>query len=255
MPIDLALLYASTALEIAVVAILFHSRITRVFPVFSVYLAWTICSDVTAFALRTSPSYLNFYFAETILDSVLQFSVLLELAWSVLRPFRTALPRSTPWILGVALLVMGAAVWPLAGLTEMTKLTPQWHALIKLQQTFAMLRIIFFLVLAACSQVLAIGWRNRELQVATGLGAFSLANMAASLIHTHQKSITQYHVVDRMLVVAYVGMLTYWAFSFRQQEAPRKELSPRMQSVLLTVAGSARANRIALEELRKSGKL
>ena len=43
----------------------------------------------------------------------------------------------------------------------------------QLQHTVSILRILFFLVLAGGSQLLSIGWRDRELQVATGLGFYS----------------------------------------------------------------------------------
>lgn len=123
-----------------------------------------------------------------------------------------------------------------------------------LVQTFAIIRILFFLVLAAFSQLLAIGWRDRELQVATGLGIYSVASLGAALLHAQMPGADRYHHVDQLVVVSYIVSLIYWAVSFLQQEAPRQEFTPRMQSILLTVSGAARTNRIAVQELRKGNK-
>ena len=57
-------------------------------------------------------------------------------------------------------------IWPLAGLTLPANLTHAGRFFVQLQQTFAVLRIAIFLGLAGFSQLLSIGWRNRELQIA-----------------------------------------------------------------------------------------
>jgi hypothetical protein len=66
----------------------------------------------------------------------------------------------------------------------------------------------------------------------------------------------QYRRLDRFLVASYLCSLLYWAFSFAQKEPERQTFSPQMQSLLLALAGSARATRVALESSTgtKSGK-
>ena len=108
------------------------------------------------------------------------------------------------------------------------------------------MRITAFLALAGLSQLLSIGWRNRELQVATGLGFFSMISLAVSLIHSHQKVGAYYEQFDRLVVASYVCSLAYWIVSFAAKEEERQEFTPQMQSFLLTVTGATRTGRIAL---------
>ena len=120
-----------------------------------------------------------------------------------------------------------------------------------MQQTVSILRIGFFLVLAGCSQLLSIGWRDRELQVATGMGFFSLISLAAALLNTHQASLIQYKHLNQFVIGSFLCCLLYWVVSFAQQEAPRREFTPQMQNLLLAVAGVARAERAALANAHK----
>ncbi|MFP5235183.1 MAG: hypothetical protein ACLGSD_04720 [Acidobacteriota bacterium] len=240
--------------EAAVLALLLQRRVSRLLPVFTIYVSWTIMSDVVSSLLihRFPAHYLQIYNVEMPLDSVLQFGVLVELAWSALRPARALLPRGSFVGVAAVILLAGAAIWPFAGITAISGLTSQWHLTMHLQQTFTILRIVFFLALAACSQLLAIGWRNRELQVATGLGFYSMVSLGALMIQAHQVSPLRYHAIDELVAVSYLFSLLYWVASFVRNEAPRREFSPRMQKFLLAIAGAAHADRLAMEQARKS---
>lgn len=252
MSLDFALWVAGIGTEIAIVAVLVHKRAYRLFPIFSLYIVWGVVNDSTMMAIsRLSPDrYLQAFLVEMPLDSLFQFCVLVELAWAVLRPLRGSISRRAIPGLAVLILLAGAAVWPIAGAVVRQGESAQWHLLLQLQQTFSILRILVFLALAALSQLLAIGWRDRELQIATGLGLYSLVSLGAATMHTHPAAPSFYHAVEQVVVVSYLCSLLYWAFSFVQKEAPRQAFSPRMQSILLSVAGSARASRMAIDDVR-----
>lgn len=253
MTVESALWYSTTCLEVAVIAVALWRKIARLLPVFFAYLIWAILSDVVLMLARSSSPQLYFrvFRYEMPIDSVLQFGVLVELAWSVLRPMRSMLPRRTILVISLLVLIAGAIVWPLTGFTVIHSMPPEWTRLLRLEQTFSVLRILFFFGLAALSQFLAIGWRDRELQVATGLGFYSVISMGAALLHTHPAPPAQFHRIDDIVSFSYLFSLLYWAVSFMQQQAARQEFSPRMQSLLLSVAGAARANRLVIEDIRK----
>ncbi len=124
----------------------------------------------------------------------------------------------------------------------------EWRLLLHLQQDISILRVLLFLVLAGCSQLLSIGWRDRELQVATGLGIYSLVSLAAALMHTHQSMESHFYLLDRIVLASYLLSLLYWVFSFAQKEAKRREFTPQMRDLLLAMAGTAKATRIALAD-------
>ena len=92
---DNALLLAGLAAEAAIVAVLLLKRVYRTFPVFTAYIAWSLLSDVGGYILvhQFPNSDMKVYVADTLIGSVFQFAVLVELSMSVLRPVRASLPR------------------------------------------------------------------------------------------------------------------------------------------------------------------
>lgn len=259
MGLETTLIFAGLVAQAAAAGFLLFRRGFRTVPVFCIFLVWGVASDLTMRYLfhrfgETDSRYYNSYLIEMSLDFLLQFAVLVELSWSVLRPIRAALPRRTILVISALLLLLGAATWPIAGLLTLPGPTHQWHILMQLEQSFSMLRVAFVLVLAAFSQLLAIGWRDRELQIASGLGFYSLLTLGAAILHTQHQMPLVYHNVDLIVIAGYLCSLVYWVISFAQQEAPRQEFTPRMESFLLAVSGAARAQRVTLEQLRKTSK-
>lgn len=247
---ELAVLISSIAAELAIIILMIRGRVFRSFPIFFCYLCWSLFSDCFLYYVRINYSAVRFfhiYLYQLAIDSVLIFAVLVEVAWSVLRPIRNSLPKNS-WIGVAALLAIGALIlWPVAGLAAPRPLSHLGKQLFFLQETPAILRAVFFLALAGFSQVLSIGWRDRELQISTGLGFYSIVSLAVTMAHTHQLSGTQYyHWLDRAVGVSYLAALVYWVFAFARQSVERREFSPQMQSVLLAVAGAARSTRIGL---------
>jgi phosphoglycerol transferase MdoB-like AlkP superfamily enzyme len=248
MNMDNLLWLACTLAEAAVIGLLLYRRVWRTLPFFCVYIVWGLLSSVGAYAvLHFYPaSYFTAYLSGTAVDSTLEICVLIELAWSVLRPLRASLPRRALAVVAGLVVALGAAIWPFAVIPGFSNLPAEWHLLMHLQQTTSILRILFFLALAAGSQVLSIGWRNRELQVATGLGFYSFVSIAVAMLHTHASMGSQYNHLDEIEVASYFFSLLYWGFSFAQQEAERQEFTPQMQNFLLAMAGTARSTRLAM---------
>jgi hypothetical protein len=251
---DSALWIACCLAQAILIGLLFYRRVWRTLPVFCVYCIWDMVSNISVFLIDRyfTSVYLQAYFAQTILDSVLLFCVLVELAWSVLRPVRASLPRGALGLVGVLILVAGAAIWPFAALPSLTNgASKEWLHLIQLQHTVSILRILFFLLLAGGSQLLSIGWRDRELQVATGQGVSSIVHLTVAALQTHLTTGSQYLSLNRIAIAGYLCSLAYWIFSFAQKEAERKEFTPQMRSFLLAAAGVSRSTRVTLTESRK----
>jgi hypothetical protein len=215
-----------------------------------VYCVWSLLSTVGIYPVSRffSVSDLSAYLVEIVIDSSLIFAVLIELAWSIFRPFRSSLPRAAGLIVAAFVLALGAAIWPFANIPGFGYLPPEWHLLMRLQQTTSILEVLFFMVLAGCSQLLSIGWRDRELQVATGLGFYSIIGLGVAMLHTHPSMGPLYNHLNQAVVASSIVSLLYWAFSFSQKEAERQEFTPQMQNLLLAVAGAARSTRVGLAD-------
>jgi hypothetical protein len=239
--------------EAVLVGLLVYRRAWRILPFFFAYCIWDLLSNAGSLAMSHFldsgyGAYITRYLIQTIIDSALQFAILVELAWSILRPIRSSLPRFTPAIIGTLILAVGAAVWPFITMPALVHLPVQIQLSAHLQETVSILRILFFLGLVACSQLLSIGWRDRELQVATGFGLYSIVSLAVTLLQTHQTTGHQYGQLNQLIVGAFICSLIYWISSFSHKQAERREFTPQMQSFLLAMAGAARANRAALAE-------
>lgn len=240
--------FAAIGTEVVLVGLLFRKATYRTFPIFCAYLAWDILDNIGLYATaRLHPAtYFIVYLTALAIDSAFVFAVLVELAWSVLRPFRSALPRGAIVIIAILMGGLFAVIWPFAHSAAFTHYGPQSRLLIHLQQTVAIMRILFFLVLVACSQLLSINWRDREMQIATGLGIYSVVSVAVSILQAGQSIGATLNYLNQVAMASYVCSMVYLLVSFARKTAPRREFTPQMQSFLLAVAGGARATRVSM---------
>lgn len=248
---DSAIYALGVAAEVLLAALLLFRRAYRNWPVFTIYIVWGLFSDLamTLALSRFRSAYTDIYIVETSIDSLMQYAILVEIAASVFRPIRSTLPRWFIPTIACLLIVLCAAAWPLTSLPKLAGLPPHWIFLIRLQQTFSYLRILFFVLLAASSHLVAIGWRDRELQIASGLGFYSIVSLCVSVLHAHQfYSEGIFHRMDEIVSISYVCALIYWIVCFARKEPPRREFSPAMKQLLKVVGGAAREQRDALKK-------
>jgi hypothetical protein len=257
--LEATLFFAGLTAEACFVALIIFRRAFRVFPVFCSYIVWSLLNDAGGYYLMQGyPRYAQrIYLTAAIIDSIFVFAVLIELSMAVLRPVKSSLPRGLVVAVGFILALVFAAIWPFAKAPGIGQLSEAGRILIHLQLTTSALRILFFLALAVFSQWLSIGWRDRELQIATGFGFYSLASLSASLYHMNQSVGSpalgqQYHLIDVMVAASYACSMVYWIVCFAQEVPERREFTPQMESFLLALAGSARSTRIALADARSS---
>ena len=222
-----------------------------------IYLCWSVISD---FVFTTKPGFftgnLKNYVFEISIDSFLQLIVLLELGWSVIKPVRASLPKIATLAVPILLIALTLICWPLAGFVVPSGLSAHGYELVMLQQTISLLRVVVLLVLVAFSQFLSIGLRDRELQIASGLGFYSVLSLIVWVLHTHQAVGPQYHWLDLITSFGYLGTLSYWVVCFVQKEPETRKISPQMVRFLVSIGGTVQAERIALESVvrKKPGK-
>jgi hypothetical protein len=247
--LDIALWYGNLAIEAALLGLLSYRRAWRAFPAFFLYNLWSLVGDASLLIIdRSSFSsmYISAYLVDLIVSSALEFCVLVELAWSIFRPYRPVLPRATPTALAGFILLVGIAIWPFTGISGLFHTPLAYHILVRLQQVSSIERVLFFLILAACCHLLSIGWRDRELQISTGLGFYSLVSLAVEIVQSHLTFSHFYVHLNRIVVSSYACSLLYWVFCFARKEPERRPFTPQMQNFLLTLSGSARTARLAL---------
>lgn len=242
--------------ELCLLGVLVLKGQWKKFPLFVLYVCWAFVSDsaILFFHINFNESLAR-YIIEFSLDSAFQALVLVELGWSVMKPIRASLPTKASVIAALLALTIGTGCWYFAGFTVPDNLSAHGHLLVILQQTISFLRVIIFLFLVAFSQFFSIGWRDRELQIASGLGFYSILSLIVSVLHTHQAVGPQYHWLDLVTSFGYLGTLAYWVVAFAQKEPETRKISPQMIRFLVSIGGTVQADRLALETVvkKKSG--
>jgi len=254
MTLDLQIEIVATGVQAAVIGLLIVRKIFKKLPLFSSYLVWLfLILWIASFATRfySSPlSYEHIFFAASIIDVCFMLCVLVELSMSVLSPIRSSLPRWTVLAVGGVLTLAFAAIWPFAKPRGYGDLLSISQYIVRLDIASSVLRIAFFLGLAGCSQLLSIGWRDRELQVATGLGFYSFVSLSVAVLQmnvgTAAGTMQTYHLLNQVPVIGFIVASLYWLVSFAQKVPERREFTPQMESFLLALAGNARATRMAM---------
>lgn len=260
MNLDSTLFFTGLVVEFGFLVLLGFKRAFRTLPLFCAYILWSFISDISQYGLvqRFPDLDQRIFLAQALIGFCFLFGVLIELSMSVLRPVRSSLPRGLIIAVAIIIALICAAIWPFTrspGFDQFKFAASRY--IIHLQLTFSVVLILLFLALAACSQWLSIGWRDRELQIATGFGFYSLASLSASLYHMYQAVGNtaldqQYHLVDLMVAASYACSLIYWVVCFAHEVPERREFTPQMESFLLALAGSARSTRMTLSDTRGS---
>ena len=108
MGLDSVLTACGAAAEVLLILLMLRRlRLLRTFPAFLMWVCWSFVNDIYFFSLSPFQNYhppLGMYEIQISVDSILMFAVLVELAWSVLRPIRHSLPKYS-WLAIVGLIL------------------------------------------------------------------------------------------------------------------------------------------------------
>lgn len=237
-------------LESALVVVLIRGRVYKAFPFFCLFMAE---SAITAFIMffminrLTKTEYYYAFLVDFSISSILQVALLAEILWGSLKPLRASLPRYSLAILVCMLLLTSAILWPIVGLTDPPNLDRMGSAYFHILKIIAVLRVGIFVVMVGFSKLLAIGWKNRELQISTGLGFYSLIFLVITLLHTyHPVEPMVYHVYDQLIVLSFILCLIYWLLSFLKEEPVRIINTAQMEKTLLLLGGAVKSYRVAV---------
>jgi hypothetical protein len=220
----------------------------RDYPILLTYMFFNLVADPLAWSLRNSGHYTKFYFTCTVLDYLLQLLIILEIGRNVLRPSRRSLPfRLWPIVTGGILVCAIVAAY----FSPSTQSSGNTAVLLRVTLGLAILKLLLFAGMAGFAQFLGITWRSRVLQLASALAFYGAVSVLVQLSSSHLSaadSSYNAHLVmfAQIQSVAYNLMLIFWIWAFSRNEAPRKDFTPQMQEVLVTIAGEAKRTRLAV---------
>ncbi|WP_109488811.1 hypothetical protein [Occallatibacter savannae] len=258
MTLDTKLEYLTLTVQAMVIGLLIFRKFYKKLPLFFSYLIWLLLLTGATLALTghySDDALQKVFVIADIIDGAFMFCVLVELSMSVLSPIRSSLPSWSVFAVFVILAVAFAIIWPFAKPPGLATLTPASRLQVHFDTAMAVLPIVFFLALAGCSQWLSLSWRDRELQIGTGLGIFALASLSTTFFKMHVGAATDdarntYHLFDQIQAGSYIVAMLYWLVSFAQKVRERREFTPQMENFLLALAGTARTTRVGMRDSR-----
>jgi hypothetical protein len=248
---------AGIVLEILLVIVLVLRGEYKRFPVFLAYVFYSVIEDPTLFWMSKYSSPASYYQASLVsllIGSLLELGIMAEIAYKVLRPARESMPRRVLLALAFFLL-LGFAVTLFWTMDQNSSSRTFQLVFVRLRQinfSFAFLRLGLFALITGFSQMLGITWKNHVIRLAAGLAFYSAVSVVVQLTVSHLPQgnhdvyNTDYSLLGRTQVIAYLGALAFWVWSFVQKDAPRREFTPQMERILVTISQTAQRNRVSL---------
>jgi hypothetical protein len=250
---SLHVLYAVISLlgfvaQISLLMVMLVRRQYKTFPIFTLYLAVNLLCDVGTIALGLGRPHAarTLYLASLPLQYLLELGVLLEIAWNVLRPVLTSLPKGTIRVF-VGLIALAVLCGTLLAWHFQDTGNKMYDIKGPLDITVGLLRMLIFAATAGFAQVLGIGWKNKVLQLATALSFYSAVDLIVSLSERHAGGSD---ALDPLRGVAYLLEVSFLVWAFTTKEVRRREFSPQMAQFLVTLAGRAKLARTAMVRLQ-----
>jgi hypothetical protein len=234
--------------QAAIAYLMIKKGARRDYPILLTYMFFNLVEDPLAWSLQHARFYPKFYFTVTVLDYLLQFLIILEIGRNVLRPSKRSLPfRLWPIVTGGILVCAIVA----ATFSPSTQSASNTAVLLRVTLGLAILKLLLFAGMAGFAQFLGITWRSRVLQLASALAFYGAVSLLVQLSSSHLPSTNPSYTahlvrLEQIQWAAYNLTLAFWIWAFSRNEAPRKDFTPQMQEVLVTIAGAAKRTRLAV---------
>jgi hypothetical protein len=237
--------------QAALAYLMIKKKSSRDYPILLTYMFFNLVEDPLAWSLQHARFYPKFYFTFMVLDYLFQLLIVLETGRNVLRPSKRSLPfRLWPVVTG-GILVCAILAATFSPQVQSGGNGVAAHSLLRVALGLAMLKLLLFAGMAGFAQFLGITWRSRVLQLASALAFYGAVSLLVQLSSSHLSSSDPSYMAHlvrfaQIQATAYNIMLIAWIWAFSRNEAPRKDFTPQMQEVLVTIAGAAKRTRLAV---------
>ena len=234
----------------ALAFLIIKKRSGKNYPILLTYMLFNLAIDPLAWLLQNTGIYPRFYFTGQVLDYVFQFLIILEIGRNVLRPSRRSLPFKLWPIVTAGILVCAILAATFSPQVQSNQ-SSAWYLLLRVTLGLAVLKLLLFAGMAGFAQFLGINWRNLVLRLASGLAFYGAVSLLVQLSSSHLSPDTPNYVqhlvrLAELQSLAYNLTLVFWIWAFSRNEAPRKDFTPQMQEVLVTIAESAKRTRLSV---------
>jgi hypothetical protein len=241
--------------ELILLLVLFLRGNAKTFPVFTGLTASRIAQTAVLYAVYrfgTRHDYFLVYWTFAFFDIVLQLGVLYEIASIVFRPLGVWAPdvrRKLCLLVAGSFLIASVLAWLASPQTERFAQT----MFVKGDLFAAVLLSALFVVVTSVSTRVGLPWKSHVLQLAQGLGIYSIADFIADAAETYFGLPTRadghriYYFVEHFRMAIYLCCLGYWIVSLSRKEVPRHSITPEMRNRLFHLQNAAAGHASLIE--------
>jgi hypothetical protein len=227
--------------------VLFLRGNAKTFPLFTGLIASNIAQTVALYTVHrfgTDSDYFRGYWTFAIFEVVLQLGVLYEIASIVFRPLGVWAPdvrRKLCLLVSVSFIIAGGLAWLASPPTERFAQS----LFVKGSLFAAVLLSALFVVVTSVSTRVGLPWRSHVLQLAQGLGIYSIATFIVEAadtyfgLPTHADDYRIFRFVQHCRIAIYLCCLSYWIVSFYRKEVPRHSITSEMRNRLFHLQSAA----------------
>lgn len=212
--------------------LVFHNRLLRQFPFFSLYLAFHIIEQLVAILVyrhfgRDSWAYLYEWWAAQGVGIGLRFGVIWEIFSHVFRPYeglRHAGALAFRW--AIVLLLVAAIVAAVAGPAHEPDFARNLALKggVVLERSLDVVQCGLLLLLFLFASYFALTWRNYVFGIALGFGVIASVELLAAALATQFRSVSDM-VLNSLPRIAYAVATIIWAVYLAGSEPQRPNLT------------------------------
>jgi hypothetical protein len=234
-----------------------YRRRAERFPFFTALITLNVIRTIVLYlVLRYSArdGYFYSYWSLSVLDTILQFCVVYEVASRVFRPldvWARDVRGSFVWLFGLSLSVAFLLTWMASppARTWMQSFTTKGNLFT------AALQSELFVAMMALSIHARLPWRTHVAKIAQGLGAYSLLGVLIETGHSYfgvGRQLPAFIFLSHVRMAAYLVCVNYWMVSLWRKERPVRTMTPEMREKMFTLQMLLEYD---LEDLRSRKKL
>jgi hypothetical protein len=214
--IAVALWAAGSALNAALVFVLLYKRRWKTVPWFTVWMIFDLGLAATCFVVYqvgSKETYRWVYWLGALMDFLLQISVFVEIASSVMK-------RGGEWVEGAkSALLPYAIAGPVVAAGFAATITPATpnllYSLNARASLFTTILICFlFAAVVRGSQRLGLDWRSHIARESFGLTIWTLASFVTDTLHSYWRTLAHFQTLEHVRMVFFQASLLYWCIAF-----------------------------------------
>jgi hypothetical protein len=222
---------AGFAGNLALLFVLFRRYRARPFPIFTAWIALSVVRTVVLYVvlnrLPTGNAYTDFYSSFNVVDEVLQFLVICELAFHVFRP-TGVWARDVRKTFVIMLFASAVVALSMTWLSVPPTRTALQGLILRGNFFSAALMSELFAAIVVLSATAGLPWKTHVARIAQGLGAYSFVCVARD-IALHYVGLSAdgrvFTELSHLRILSYLGCQAYWIVML-WQEAPAPRALP-----------------------------